>query len=720
MLAIETKPTDKLDMRHVLLNYCTNQYGRDQSDKVKPYIWHFSDLRQEIAGFQGRGGFDHSKQQLMRYLAACSLLEQRIPVGDSRGRVQLKFVWADAFRPRNKAALSSMAFEKAAVCFNLAAIHSSIGKSADRGSPEGTKEAIQNFQTAAGIFGLVRDQLVGSIQGSATADLKDATLSMCSSLMLAQAQSCFYEKAVKDRLNRSLLAKLANQTSQYYSAALNFAQQVSGQMDPSWVAHCRIQELAYQTAAHFQQAMAEKEKAQETTEGWGPIIARFSLAEQLCERAVELSKQSGLPLNPAALQQSIKTEKASTQKDNDTVYLELVPEISTLKPLEMVSTVKAVAVTLQDLSLTNHDAIQAFDRLVPHHVRAKADEFSARVQQLVAAVGSQVGQKTDEVSAFLAARGLPFAVDEQQSGIPDGLWLKVQEVQAKGGLAAVQETVSSLEKMAAEANGCLGDLQRKLEEEQDEDQRCRGRFPSQWTRLQSEQLNGNFFQSIKTYQEKLKLAEDANKSVYAKVETGKKVKDLFGKTREELTAAAPTSSSSSAESPQKQAVRASLSSLETSVKALQEKLDALKTQAAASDNITGDLMEANQQQQPMDSVIEKGMAALDPLQVEISQASDAVSRALTDLGGAWEAFKKQSGAEQDARTVWLGDLEKAATSLSEAQGEAAEGITFFNKLLDYLRTLKQQVDDFHFARQEERGDLLGQLSRQIAGMDLKK
>uniref|UniRef100_A0A0G4HB19 ALIX V-shaped domain-containing protein n=1 Tax=Chromera velia CCMP2878 TaxID=1169474 RepID=A0A0G4HB19_9ALVE len=300
--------------------------------------------------------------------------------------------------------------------------------------------------------------------------------------------------------------------------------------------------------------------------------------------------------------------------------------------------------------------------------------WNARVQQLVAAVGSHVGQKTDEVSAFLAARGLPLAVDVQQRGISDGLWSKVQEVQAKGGLAAVQETVSSLEKMAAEANGCLEDLQRKLEERQDEYRRCGGRFPSQWTRLQSEQLNRNFFQSIKTYREQLKLAEDANKSVYAKVETGKKAKDLFRKSREELAAAAPTSSSSNAESPQKQAVRASVWSLEASVKTLHEKLDALRTQAAAY------LMEAYQQQQPL------GMAALDPLRVEISQASNAVSRGLTDLGGAWEALKKE-----DARTVWLGNLAKAATSLSEAQGEAAEGIAFFNKLLDNLRTLKQQT-----------------------------
>lgn len=39
-------------------------------------------------------------------------------------------------------------------------------------------------------------------------------------LMLAQAQECFYEKAVKDNMKASIIAKLAAQVADYYEFTL--------------------------------------------------------------------------------------------------------------------------------------------------------------------------------------------------------------------------------------------------------------------------------------------------------------------------------------------------------------------------------------------------------------------------------------------------------------------------------------------------------------------
>lgn len=44
-------------------------------------------------------------------------------------------------------------------------------------------------------------------------DLSNEGLSLCASLMLAQAQALVYEKAVKDKLNRGLLSKLGEPIS---------------------------------------------------------------------------------------------------------------------------------------------------------------------------------------------------------------------------------------------------------------------------------------------------------------------------------------------------------------------------------------------------------------------------------------------------------------------------------------------------------------------------
>lgn len=51
-------------------------------------------------------------------------------------------------------------------------------------------------------------------------DFSPEFLNMAIHLMLAQAQECFYEKAVKDNMKASIIAKLAAQVADYYEFTL--------------------------------------------------------------------------------------------------------------------------------------------------------------------------------------------------------------------------------------------------------------------------------------------------------------------------------------------------------------------------------------------------------------------------------------------------------------------------------------------------------------------
>ena len=37
-----------------------------------------------------------------KYLAAVNFVEQRFPIGDQRGQINVKFAWKDALKPKNK------------------------------------------------------------------------------------------------------------------------------------------------------------------------------------------------------------------------------------------------------------------------------------------------------------------------------------------------------------------------------------------------------------------------------------------------------------------------------------------------------------------------------------------------------------------------------------------------------------------------------------------
>ncbi|XP_055618282.1 rhophilin-2 isoform X2 [Toxorhynchites rutilus septentrionalis] len=84
----------------------------------------------------------------------------------------------------------TVAFEKACILFNLAAIYTQIGAKQDRSSENGLDAAVDNFLRAAGVFRHIYD----TFTNAPSMDLKPQVLEVLVALMLAQARECLYEK----------------------------------------------------------------------------------------------------------------------------------------------------------------------------------------------------------------------------------------------------------------------------------------------------------------------------------------------------------------------------------------------------------------------------------------------------------------------------------------------------------------------------------------------
>ena len=99
-------------------------------------------------------------------------------------------------------ALPSITYERACVLFNLGAMYASLGVAEDRSAVEGIKRASALFQNAAGCFKHLSDAVLPLIKPSpshkdpCSPDLSKPALEALTSLCLAQAQECFWQKAV--------------------------------------------------------------------------------------------------------------------------------------------------------------------------------------------------------------------------------------------------------------------------------------------------------------------------------------------------------------------------------------------------------------------------------------------------------------------------------------------------------------------------------------------
>jgi hypothetical protein len=132
----------------------------------------------------------------------------------------------------------------------------------DRSSEEGIRLANKHFQQSAGYFEHVKEQLLPLLQSPPLAPalaslpcLSEECLSMCRQLMLAQAQLCFYEKAVKDRkagnMKPAIIAKIALQTHKFYVAASQYCGSTTcaAILDISWFAISDFQQKCFHGAA---------------------------------------------------------------------------------------------------------------------------------------------------------------------------------------------------------------------------------------------------------------------------------------------------------------------------------------------------------------------------------------------------------------------------------------------------------------------------------------
>ncbi|KAH8057421.1 hypothetical protein JL720_14144 [Aureococcus anophagefferens] len=256
----------------------------------------------------------------------------------------------------------SLRLERGATLYNLACCESFAGAAVDRSGERGVKQACRHFLKAAGLFEYLRRSSRAAGRRAAAAawgclvldgddvvvDLSVGALDFCEHLMLAQAQACFYEKAIAARhaaeaegrangaaLGPGVVARLAAHAAHcYWKARASCAEPDVEDEDPkaleellgtnareqacfaegahesllpsflgsapaaksklrdvddSWANHAEFQARCFEAAASFWSAKAKEEEAAASGEGYGLLVAYLDLADRHCVGALRVA-----------------------------------------------------------------------------------------------------------------------------------------------------------------------------------------------------------------------------------------------------------------------------------------------------------------------------------------------------------------------------------------------------------------------------------------------
>ncbi|XP_072162013.1 rhophilin-2-like [Bemisia tabaci] len=154
----------------------------------------------------------------------------------------------------------TVAFEKACVLFNMAAVYTQIGAKQDRLTEKGLDQAVDSFLRAAGTYTYIQENFTNA----PSMDLAPHMLDMLVHLMLAQARECLFEKLElqsEEKRNMDVwldLAQESAQLAQVYETVHSLITMTSVQeyVPYSWVSLVQVKEQHYAGLAHFHSAVA--------------------------------------------------------------------------------------------------------------------------------------------------------------------------------------------------------------------------------------------------------------------------------------------------------------------------------------------------------------------------------------------------------------------------------------------------------------------------------
>jgi len=189
--------------------------------------------------------------------------------------------------------------------------------SANRGSTEGLKSACNYFCLAAGVISHLKVNIIPDLRSTPPEDMDTTTLESLEQLLLAQAQECFWQKAVMDGYKDASIAKLAAKVSDFYAAAGDWGMK-SDAISSEWIHHSTAKHHHFAAAAQYRQACDCLDKKK-----YGEEIARLrdsiSCVNEALREARYLNKTVLGDLN--GLKNKVTGDLKRAEKDNDMIYL---------------------------------------------------------------------------------------------------------------------------------------------------------------------------------------------------------------------------------------------------------------------------------------------------------------------------------------------------------------------------------------------------------------
>ncbi|KAI1911433.1 pH-response regulator protein palA/rim20 [Ophidiomyces ophidiicola] len=659
--------------------------------------------------------------RLIIYAAQLKWIGGKFPID-----VGADFSWYPAFgfNTLRPASQNNIRYELANVLFNLAALYSQLAISLNTSDSNNLKTACKYFCQAAGVILHLRTDVIPDLRSSPPEDMDQMTLQSLEELMLAQAQECFWQKAVKDGLKDASIARLAAKVSDFYANAGDFAVK-SNAISTEWIHHITAKHHHFAAAAQYRQSLDCLEKRK-----YGEEVARLRDSLVCVNEALRESKWINKVVlgDLNTLKSRVGEDLKRAERDNDMIYLNPVPPKSELKLLErapMVSSKAPVEVT-NALSMIGEDAPLGkplFSKLVPYAVHIAASIYADRRDQLVNQTIGELESMTLRLRELLQSLNLPGSLQalEKPLGLPPALLSHAEEIRQQDGLHRLHRSLDDTSRLKANDNAIYAEGVELLMAEKEEDDRARSKYGTdRWARLPSEQAAVKLYTNIREIDGYLSSANNSDALVFKKLSESERVLRVLTGTSRDLEAYVP-SSKRVVITPQVERESRQLRSTLNEVTRLEgrrkRKIEALREKAKA-DKIHSALVKETsrlEREYPMqviepgqfEDLFEEQLRLYDSdrdMLTEEQKSQTQLEDQLRESNKAFITARKGDSSTKD-REKALQDLENGYLKYKDIISNIEVGRKFYNDLAKIVTRFRDESKKFVQQRRMEAGQL---------------
>ncbi|KAF2673411.1 BRO1-domain-containing protein [Microthyrium microscopicum] len=411
-------------------------------------------------------------KKLQAYAAQLVWMSGKFPID-----IGVEFPWYPAIgynktRPETS---TNLHFELINVLFNLAAMYSQLALGS-RSTPDALKTACSHYCQAAGILHHLSSSAIPDMRAPPPEDMDVVTLECLEQLMLAQAQECVWQKAVKDGMKDMSIARIAAKVSDYYAAAAEFGAK-SDVVESEWIHHMKAKHYHFAAATQYRAACDCLDKRR-----YGEEVARLKDGLSCVTEALKESRYINQTVlaDLQALKERTQEDLKRAEKDNDMIYLMPVPTKGELKTIEPISMASAkvppeVADPVSMLGENGQLGRPLFTKLVPYAVHQAALNYGERKDGVVNQTIEELEGLTNKLHDLLKSLNLPGALQaiEKPLGLPAGLIQHAEEIRQQDGPSRLQRSIQETERVKSNDRGIFQEGRDMLRMEASEDERLR-------------------------------------------------------------------------------------------------------------------------------------------------------------------------------------------------------------------------------------------------------